>query len=342
MKMNAKGKFILNLVALLAIFVVMIYVIQNSLAEILAELTATKPIILIGVIGLGLAYQFFEGWSIQEIVRSFSTSFRRYDGMVTAWYVAFYRVVTFGVGTLISEVNFYTRKGLKVSQSMGVTSLHMIMYKLAMLTYAIIGLVIQFSLFYTRAPRMIPLILLGMVMTTAIILFFLLISISINLHVWFIQMSDKLFKTTKMRNLIDRCNLQIYSLRETVASILHDRTALIRIYLLNIIKLAMWYLIPYIILIDNHPEIDFLLVFSLISFTLILAGVIPSPAGIGAFEFVYLFLFSPLVGTVDAISSMLLYRFASYVLPFFLGFVQVLIDRKNVLSNEFEEMKSKE
>jgi len=340
MKINAKAKFILNILALVLIFGIMFYLIKNSLSDILAELKETTLIVLVGVVFLGISYQFFEGWSIRSIVTGFSKKFRIFDGMLTSFYVAFYRVITFGMGTLISEINFYNRKGLKVSQGMGVAALHMIMYKGAILTYAIFALIIQFSLFYEHASKMIPLILLGMVMTGVIISFFLVISISLKLQVGFVMLCHRFLKTKKMRDFVDRCNIQIYSLRETVSSVLKDRTALVKIYLLNLLKLSMWYLIPYVCLVDNHPDIDFLLVFSLISFTLILAGVLPSPAGIGAFEFVYLFLFSPLVGTVDAVSSMLLYRFASYILPFLLGFVGVLVDRKNAISNELEELKA--
>ncbi len=36
---------------------------------------------------------------------------------------------------------------MKLSQGAGVTALHMIMYKLAVITYALAGLLIQFSLF---------------------------------------------------------------------------------------------------------------------------------------------------------------------------------------------------
>ncbi len=37
--------------------------------------------------------------------------------------------------------------------------------------------------------------------------------------------------------------------------------------------------IPYVILVVQHPEIDFLLTLSFISFAVVLSGVIPTPAG---------------------------------------------------------------
>ena len=43
---------------------------------------------------------------------------------------------------------------------------------------------------------------------------------------------------------------------------------------------------PLSVLVENHPHLDFLLTFSFISFAVVLSGVLPTPAGIGSFEFV--------------------------------------------------------
>lgn len=50
MKINAKAKFILNILALVLIFGIMFYLIKNSLSDILAELKETTLIVLVGVV----------------------------------------------------------------------------------------------------------------------------------------------------------------------------------------------------------------------------------------------------------------------------------------------------
>ena len=50
-----------------------------------------------------------------------------------------------------------------------------------------------------------------------------------------------------------------------------------------------------------------------------LSGVIPAPGGVGAVEFIFVLLFTPLTGKAAAASGMLIYRFATYILPFLLG-----------------------
>lgn len=338
MKNNSKVKLLLNILLLVGIFAVMFYLLKSSLGEILMELQTTPFWVLLGVVALGVAYIVIEGWNIKELARPFQRDFAATDGMLAMCYSAFYRVVTFGAGTIISEVNFYRRKGLKVSQGVGVTALHMVMYKAALFTYAAVGLVIQFSLFYHKAPKMIGFVIAGMVVTFLIIGGLLLLSLSLNLQILFVKISNKYLHSQKLRGYVDQANTQIYSLRETVQAVLQEKPLIIKIYLLNLLKMIPWYLIPYFVLVWGHPQLDFLLVFALISFAVILAGVIPTPAGIGSFEFVYLMLFKPMVGTVDAVSSMLLYRFVSYVFPFLIGFIYVLVDKRRMIKHELTEL----
>ncbi|WP_165006051.1 MULTISPECIES: lysylphosphatidylglycerol synthase transmembrane domain-containing protein [unclassified Enterococcus] len=336
---GTKTKLFLNLLLLIAIFAIIYYLINQSFAEIFEELLSTSLIVLAATILLGTIYQIAEGRSIQEIAKPFAPDFSTKDGFIASCYIAFYRIVSFGTGTLISEIYFYNKKGMKLSQGAGVTALHMIMYKLAVITYAVLGLIIQFSLFYSNSPSMIWFIIAGILLTIVIVAFLLVMSISLNVQVFFVSLSNRLFKSERLRNWVDTCNMQIYSLRETVQTIVQDRTALLRIYLWNMIKLVFWYVLPYLILIENHPRIDFLLTFSFISFSVVLSGVIPTPAGIGSFEFVYLLLFKPVVGTVDAVSSLLLYRFSSFILPFIYGFVYVIAERRRVIKEELKEVK---
>lgn len=339
MKGKSKSKILLNSLLMVVVIGVIFYVMDNSLSDIFAQLMDTSWTVVAAIVLLGVGYQIVEGRSIKEITQYFNQDFTTTDGFFTSCYVAFYRVISFGTGTLLSEIYFYKKKGLAVSQGVGVTALHMIMYKSAVIFLSVVGLIIQFSMFYEHAPKMIPFILAGVILTLVIIGALLILSSSLNLQVLLIKLANKYFKRPKLRTWVDNCNLQIYSLRETVQTITKDRSALLRIFAWNVLKLLFWYVIPYLVLVVNHPDIDFLLVVSFTSFAVILSGVFPTPAGIGPFEFVYLLLFKPLVGNVDAISSVLLYRFGSFVLPFLIGMVYVLVEKRKELRVDLQGVK---
>lgn len=338
MKKNSKSRLALNIGLLALIVFLIIFFVENSLRDIFDELKSTSLLILFMIIVFGVCYQLIEGIAISRIVKPFAKDFNHWDGFFASCYVAFYRVITLGTGTFISEVQFYRNKGLKASQGIGVNFLHMIMYKLAIITYASVGLVIQFSMFYENAPRMIRFIIAGLVLNLLIVGVLLVLSSSIYLQVGLVVICDKLFKSPKIRAFVDKCNLQIYSLRDAVRSLLEDRTALLKIYGWNLLKLAFWFIIPYVILVGEHGNLDLLQALSFISFSTVLAGVIPTPAGMGSLEFVYILMFSQIIGTVDAASSVLLYRFATYVLPFLIGGVYVFVQKRRKIKEEFVEV----
>lgn len=71
--------------------------------------------------------------------------------------------------------------------------------------------------------------------------------------------------------------------------------------------------------------IDSVAVLAITSLSVMLAAVIPSPAGIGSTEFVFTTLFAGIVGTGMAGSASLLYRFGTFVFPFLVGTVVVIV-----------------
>ena len=58
-----------------------------------------------------------------------------------------------------------------------------------------------------------------------------------------------------------------------------------------------------------------------------LAAVLPAPGGIGSTELVFTSLFAGIVGTGLAGSSALLYRFGTFIVPFLIGGVIVILRR---------------
>ncbi|HLQ40216.1 MAG TPA: flippase-like domain-containing protein [Tetragenococcus sp.] len=338
MKKQPKKKIVLNFLILVIIFAIMIYLGKNSFGSIFAELKSTKVSLLIIITFLGILYQYFEGCVMKEIVKDFTTDFTPWDGMLTSFYASFTRIVTFGAGTFVAEVNYYMKKKIKMSQGIGASVLRMIMYKAAIVTFALLGLIFQFSTLTAYKPQWISLILTGIILTSLLVIAMLLLSLSINVQVAVLLFCNKFISNQKIRNFIDEVNLQINALHGAMRSVLKNRSSLLKIYAFSLLKVAIWYVIPYVCLMDEVDSLNFFLTFSLISFTLALAGVIPSPAGIGSFEFVYLLLFKPVFGTVNAVSSMLLYRYATYILPFVLGFFVFLRERRKVIREEIEEI----
>lgn len=58
-----------------------------------------------------------------------------------------------------------------------------------------------------------------------------------------------------------------------------------------------------------------------------LSGVIPSPSGVGSPEFVFLLLLGRFISPETALSAILVFRFATWILPFAVGGIIALAQK---------------
>ena len=94
----------------------------------------------------------------------------------------------------------------------------------------------------------------------------------------------------------------------------------------NLAKLCFWYCIPFLILFGTN-EISLLDSLSITSLSVMSAAVIPTPAGVGAVELIMTNLFAVLVGVHKAGAITVLYRVATFIFPFVVGGVLILISK---------------
>lgn len=110
MNLSVNRKLILNILLFLVVIGLIIFVIRDSLGEIFEELTTTSWPIVLGVTVLGVVSQLIEGYTIKNIASEYNPSFTIMDGFFGSAYATFYRVVTFGTGSIVAEVIYYRKK----------------------------------------------------------------------------------------------------------------------------------------------------------------------------------------------------------------------------------------
>ena len=120
--------------------------------------------------------------------------------------------------------------------------------------------------------------------------------------------------TEKFDKIKEQCDIM-----ETESKkLLHHWKLLLGVLLINICKFSCWFMIPYIVLYKSgafSPDVAL----AITTVSVMLAAVIPTPAGIGSSEFVMIAMFGAIVGSAKAGAMALLYRFATFVFPCALG-----------------------
>ena len=298
----------------------------SSFDAIFLELRETCIWLALGVVFLGILYQLVEGKMVQTTIQVTGKPFRTVDGMLASCYAAFYRVITFGAGTWLAEINFYHRQNLTISEGVGVAVFRFMLFKTAACILAIFFLIAEWYLF---PAKMIWLVIICIVINLLINGIILLAALSMPLQILFVILCDHWIKKAKWRAKVDQVNLQINALRQMTHDLMHKKRLLFEMILWGIVKALIWFIIPYMCLKADHPDVNLFISLALISFVTVISGVIPTPGGVGSFEISYMIFFTPYVGKVDAASSLLLYRFATFILPFIIGGAYTFISRKN-------------
>lgn len=312
----------------LIIFLLLFIALKDSLPDIWQQLKKTSPVILTHILLTSVFYHCSEGLITAFIARKHLPEFSLKTGIQCAFYCSFYRVATLGSGAGAAGTYFLHKKGIDIVSAAGMYMMQYIFHKISIALYAVFMLICNFSFMYHTYYQYSSFLATGIGITLLIVVFLFALCFCKPLHSLVYRFCCWLCRKGIEKIDPETIREQLALLRNTSSLLMNDKKLLFQLMFINFIKLSFWYSIPFLIL---HRENIFSLTASLSITSLVtaLAGVIPTPAGIGSTEFVYLLLYEPVTGTVAAASSMLLYRFSTYLFPVLPGGIIILIRKRN-------------
>ena len=132
----------------------------------------------------------------------------------------------------------------------------------------------------------------------------------------------------KWQDKRDKMKAQIDSMQEESLRLLkHSPRTAGGIFLCDFAKLTCWYLVPWFVLSADLP-VSLWEIVCITAAAQMLAGVIPTPAGLGSLEFVFLMFSTKIVGAAEAGAAMILLRCAVNIIPLVPGALLALTDRR--------------
>ena len=131
----------------------------------------------------------------------------------------------------------------------------------------------------------------------------------------------------KWQDKRDKTKAQIDSMQEESLRLLkHSPRTAGGIFLCDFAKLTCWYLVPWFVLSDL--PVSLWQIVCITAAAQMLAGVIPTPAGLGSLEFVFLMFSTKIVGAAKQVQPMILLRCAVNIIPLVPGALLALTDRR--------------
>lgn len=320
-------KTILKLLLVVAIVAAIIYTFRDMVGPILKELGETPVWVILVICGAGICYHLVEGWINCSFARQYQPSFSYRMGVESAFYCSFYRVATLGSGAGLAAVYYFNGKGIPVPKATGMYMVEYVIHKISIALFSAVFFLINFGFMKHYYNDYFGMLSAGYGLTFLIAAALLLFCCSKALHRLVIGLLDKINRKGRFDAQAAMLREQCGILETATAELMTKKQFILSIVGKNMLKFAFFYGIPFVILTQEYG-LTLLQSWAVTSLSVMLAAVIPSPAGIGSSEFVLAALFAVLVGTGAAGSAALLYRFATFVVPFLMGGIVVLVYKR--------------
>jgi uncharacterized membrane protein YbhN (UPF0104 family) len=292
----------------------------DSIIPIYKELKRVSFKIIIMISLLSCAYQIMEGLNIYHFAKKYQSDFKRRQGITAAFYSSFYRIATFGTGSGVASMYYMSSKNIPIAKGMAMTTILYVMHKLTIALYCCICLSVKWKFMGQIYESYVGYFILGCVLTVLISTVLILICISKKFHELLFSIYNRIDKKGKYGEKAKSYQMDFEILRAETKYLLKRKKDIMIIIVRNVMKLSFWYITPYILL-KGRVKVSPINCCAVTSLMTAIAGVFPSPAGIGSTEVLYTLLFGKLAGTLQAASTMLLYRFATFIVPFLIGAV---------------------
>lgn len=306
-----------KLIFLLIIAGLSYYAFHDSFNDIADEIIKTSMGTLFFICLCSILYQCLDGAAIMLLAKRYNPDFRYRHGIGSSYYTSFFKAITMGSGDLFASIYYYKEHGIPLEKNYGLITVFYVVQKVTMTFYCVVCLLCNAAFMKENYSQYLSYFLLGIALTVLVATVLIVVCVSEKFHLFLLFLANKVIKRESWRLRLLELAGKLKEVREETVKLISDRRLLLILLTQNILKLTAWYLVPVFLL--NGRGVSGFSILSIISAVVALAGIMPAPAGIGSTEFVYILLFTPLLGDISAASSVLLYRFATFLFPSIIG-----------------------
>ena len=314
----SRRKTLLSLGVLALLTGIVVFIFREHWAEIseaLSRLTLGQGLLALAV---GLSYPLLEGVSSWLIVRSRLSHFPLRQGIDNAWMGTFGNVVGLGAGSMPFQTWYLHRRGLDVGPGVGLMTLQYVFHKTAVLLYATVLLLAGrpwmaahsdgVLRYLPGAYAVVAGVIVGLIALCAL-------PVVQRLARWLLHFLPDTGRWAERR---ESWLEQLDTLATESRLLLADKGRCARILAVQTLKLFLMFTLPWFCIrfMGLSCGLSFWQVQLLTSLMLFLSNALPNVAGMGSIETAFLLVFSSFMTSGEAMSTLMLFRIASYYFVF--------------------------
>lgn len=336
--MNSNKKKILvkvsPFIGILLMCLLLFFIFKDSYSSIGDQLVNTNIGVFILMIVLGNGFYIIDAAVYRDLFTQAGYKISRKSCLAISYMCIFFNVTTFGVGIKPGQCAYASRKGIDAGEAMGMLTMPYVFHKVVIVIYAAVMMLFNRRFVETSFSSSFGYIYAGCLLSGVIIVFILLISASRRFHILVIKLLNILFKNTRFNGINSNLQALLTKFRESCVNIIRSPKAWIKYICVFVVKMSCWYIIPVLGIYAVGGSLGDVTISESLTVTALmqlLVGVIPTSGGVGSLEVVFSLLFAAIFGKSYAGSCMVLYRLATYYIPFIISALIMLKIGKNVV-----------
>ncbi len=336
-KKTSIAKNLLFVVIMLAVVLIVVFSL-NDISLILEAVKQANPGLIILAALVFLLYMVTTNLALHFITTGLGIKLHLLDSMAIGTAEYFFNGITpFSSGGQPFQAYFYMKKGVSGDNAMSILMSNFIVYQVIMTVLSTVGLILFYGDIKDVLNHYMFLILIGYVANMSVL--GILISISTipgisNIFEWIFRTIGKIkFLTKPMKRLETRTFDFVKEFQVGVGLLFKRKRVLIGASLLRVTGLLLLHAVPFVVFLALGINLDirdlvFVISMSLFSTTFMMW--VPTPGASGGTEWAFTVIFTSLVAgsTTILVTSMLIWRFITYYLGMFVGFIAYIILRK--------------
>ncbi|MCD7855719.1 MAG: flippase-like domain-containing protein [Clostridiales bacterium] len=324
MKKDKVKKTLINFIILAILLAIIFFIFKNDYKEILSCIKNISPVGLLVLLCMEIIYLLLDSTACYILLRSRFPSFRFRQALGVTFLGIFGNTAAFSAGIIPLQSYYLCKYNIEVGKTVGLMNLKYIFHKSSIFIYAAAMLLIH-SFAGVKIPGLMKYIYTGFGVCAVIIAFLILICTLPAVQQALLKLIERLPKTEKWNRRKSLWSDNLKSIYTESKNVLKNPSCCLKIIFVNLIKLSWFYTIPFVcIKVLGFSSPAFIQTQVLASIMLLITGVLPNAAGIGAAEFSFMLIFSAYLEKIQVSSALILYRSVTYFFPFLLSIVVFL------------------
>ena len=307
----------LSVLTLLALFWL---IFRNHYKEILQNIQTASIGGLFWILCLGIVYQLLDSLLCHIFIKRKMQRFSFRQAAAVTLLGVFGNVATFSVGSIPMQGAYLYRRGMAPGEAAGILSMEYVLHKAMVLLCSGVLLLLEGQSIFGTHPNLRAYAIFGYMVCMVIIALLVLICTWERFYQLVCKGICRLEKSPKLAEHAVHLKQQIGALHTGARELLHEPNMILVGAGINAVKLMGLYTIPYLcakaIGIDQFSLIQMQ---ALSALTHVVSNALPNIAGMGSIEVSFLLLFSCYMDAADVSSVLVLYRVATYFVPFLIS-----------------------